>query len=125
MQTNDEMPSLQVTGHTPSARVNAKNYSKARSAKARRVRENHDEDEDELDEEEFRKTVQTVFHLPISDAASKLGMGVTVLKKQCRRINIPRWPYRKLASIEKLIESVEKVPVPQHVGGSSPPARKF
>jgi hypothetical protein len=58
----------------------------------------------------FLKQVQEVFHLPISEAATKLGMGVTVLKKQCRKIGIPRWPYRKLASIEKLIHSVEKVP---------------
>lgn len=61
------------------------------------------------DAEKFLKQVQEVFHLPISEAASKLGMGVTVLKKQCRKIGIPRWPYRKLASIEKLIQSVEKV----------------
>jgi hypothetical protein len=75
--------------------------------KARKAR---DEDGDEtLDQAEFRRKVQSVFHLPIADAATSLGLGVTVLKKRCRRINIRRWPYRKLASIEKLIASVEKV----------------
>jgi hypothetical protein len=80
---------------------------KGKAPKGRKAR---DEDGDEtLDEAEFRRKVQSVFHLPIADAATSLGLGVTLLKKRCRRINIPRWPYRKLASIEKLIASVEKV----------------
>jgi hypothetical protein len=91
----------------------AKRKGKARKARASRTRKARDaltEDTDEeLDEAEFRRKVQSVFHLPIADAAPLLGLGVTALKKRCRRINIPRWPYRKLASLEKLIESVEKV----------------
>lgn len=47
-----------------------------------------------------------VYDLPIADAAQKLQIGVTVLKKYCRRFNIPRWPYRKIKSLDKLIESV-------------------
>lgn len=83
--------------------------SRARTCRPRKPCDNMNDEEEELDETEFRKKVQSVFHLPISEAAHALGVGVTVLKKQCRRINIPRWPYRKLASVEKLIESVEKV----------------
>jgi len=48
------------------------------------------------------------FHLPINDAAKQLGTCVTVLKKQCRRHGVKRWPYRKLVSIDKLIEKMEK-----------------
>jgi hypothetical protein len=59
---------------------------------------------------QFRREVQTAFHLPITDAAKALGLCVTELKKRCREIQVPRWPYRKIASIEKLIESVEQVP---------------
>ena len=116
MQANGELASMQPGAYMLFAPGNSKKCTKARSTKARRAQDNlENDDEEELDEEEFRKTVQTVFHLPISDAASRLGMGVTVLKKQCRKIGIPRWPYRKLASIEKLIESVEKVPLPQYL----------
>lgn len=32
---------------------------------------------------------------------------MTVLKKFCRKFKVPRWPYRKLKSMEKLIASVE------------------
>ena len=34
-------------------------------------------------------------------------MGVTVLKKYCRKFHIHRWPFRKLNSMSKLIGSVE------------------
>jgi len=50
-----------------------------------------------------------VFHRPISDAAQELGLGVTMLKKQCRTHGIQRWPYRKLSSLAKLIASVKEV----------------
>jgi hypothetical protein len=49
-----------------------------------------------------------VYDYPINMAAQKLGVGVTVLKKYCRKFQIPRWPYRKLKSMEKLIESVNE-----------------
>ena len=51
--------------------------------------------------------LQSKFHLPISKAAKELGMGVTVLKKYCRKFHIHRWPFRKLNSMSKLIGSVE------------------
>jgi hypothetical protein len=103
--------SLRTSRATPTKAKGKKKVTKAHASKTRKFRGNMaDDDEEELDEAEFRKKVQSVFHLPIADAATTLGLGVTVLKKRCRRINIPRWPYRKLASIEKLIESVEKVP---------------
>lgn len=46
------------------------------------------------------------FDKPISQAAAALGIGVTVLKKYCRRFKVVRWPYRKLRSMDKLIDSV-------------------
>lgn len=53
--------------------------------------------------------LRTVYHIPINDAARELGMGVTMLKRLCRKFDIKRWPYRKLASIQKLVQSVELV----------------
>ena len=63
----------------------------------------------ELQQCDTLEKLQSVFHLPINDAAASLGMGVTVLKKLCRDREIKRWPFRKLSSVDKLIESVKKV----------------
>lgn len=35
-------------------------------------------------------------------------MGVTVLKKYCRQFDVGRWPFRKLASIDKLTETIKQ-----------------
>lgn len=54
------------------------------------------------------EVLRSKFHLPISKAAKELGMGVTVMKKWCRKFDITRWPYRKLHSMTKLIHSVKE-----------------
>ncbi|XP_021729167.1 protein RKD4-like [Chenopodium quinoa] len=54
--------------------------------------------------EEIRK----YFDLPISKAAKELNVGLTVLKKRCRELNIKRWPHRKIKSLEALINSVKE-----------------
>ena len=48
-----------------------------------------------------------MYELPINEAAAELGIGVTVLKKFCRKFAVGRWPYRKLTSVDKLIQTVE------------------
>lgn len=40
-------------------------------------------------------------------AAQQLSVGVTTLKKICRRAQVYRWPFRKRTSIERLIERTE------------------
>ncbi len=55
----------------------------------------------------FRSSLSQVYELPINEAASELGIGVTVLKKFCRKFAVGRWPYRKLTSVDKLIQTVE------------------
>jgi RWP-RK domain len=52
--------------------------------------------------------LRSKYHLPISRAAKELGMGVTVMKKYCRKFGINRWPFRKLNSMTKLISSVQQ-----------------
>jgi hypothetical protein len=47
------------------------------------------------------------FHLRSDEAATALGVGLTVLKRICRQHNIKRWPYRKIQSLERLIEHVQ------------------
>jgi hypothetical protein len=48
------------------------------------------------------------FGLPLAKAASTLKVGSTVLKRLCRTYHIQRWPFRKLASITKLCETIMK-----------------
>jgi len=48
------------------------------------------------------------FRLPINEAAKRLGVCVTVLKKQCRKYGVVRWPFRKLRSIDKLVQKLER-----------------
>jgi len=48
------------------------------------------------------------FHLPINTAAKELGICVTVLKKKCRKFGVARWPHRKLKSLDRLVEKLER-----------------
>ncbi|KAL9240549.1 hypothetical protein vseg_014754 [Gypsophila vaccaria] len=47
--------------------------------------------------------------MPISKAAKELNVGLTVLKKRCRELNIKRWPHRKIKSLESLISNVKEM----------------
>lgn len=51
--------------------------------------------------------IQRYFHVPITKAAKELRVGLTVLKKRCRELNIMRWPHRKLKSLQTLIHNVK------------------
>lgn len=45
--------------------------------------------------------------MPLSKAAKNLGVGKSVLKKKCRAFGISVWPFRKINSINKLINVLE------------------
>ena len=47
------------------------------------------------------------FHLPIAQAANKLNVGLTVLKRRCRNLGFMRWPHRKLNSLDLLITTLQ------------------
>ncbi|CAN6239445.1 unnamed protein product [Urochloa humidicola] len=49
------------------------------------------------------------FCMPIKQAAQELNVGVTVLKKRCRELGIPRWPHRKVKSLQTLISNVQEL----------------
>eukprot|EP00004_Rigifila_ramosa_P015881 TRINITY_DN3728_c0_g1_i1.p1 TRINITY_DN3728_c0_g1~~TRINITY_DN3728_c0_g1_i1.p1 ORF type:complete len:452 (-),score=100.01 TRINITY_DN3728_c0_g1_i1:222-1529(-) len=49
------------------------------------------------------------FHMRINDVAKELRVCTTVLKKVCRRYGIPRWPHRKIKSMDKSIETLEYI----------------
>ncbi|KAJ4801347.1 RWP-RK domain-containing protein [Rhynchospora pubera] len=46
------------------------------------------------------------FSLPIKEAAIDLKVSVSTLKLRCRELGIPKWPYRKIQSLETLIETM-------------------
>ncbi|KAL0908482.1 hypothetical protein M5K25_022979 [Dendrobium thyrsiflorum] len=47
------------------------------------------------------------FQMPINEAAKVLNVGITLLKKRCRELNIPRWPHRKMKSLDTLIQNIK------------------
>lgn len=49
------------------------------------------------------------FHLPIREASSTLKIGVSILKRKCRQYEIPRWPHRKIKSLDSLIHDLEVI----------------
>jgi hypothetical protein len=59
------------------------------------------------------------FDVPITSAAKSLNVSETYLKKVSRELDIPRWPYRKLSSLQKRLDILEKMYI-KH-GGSQVP----
>lgn len=53
--------------------------------------------------------VSKYFYMPITQASKELNMGLTALKKKCRELGIPRWPHRKMKSLETLIRNVQEI----------------
>ena len=64
--------------------------------------------------------VSRCFHMPVKQASEALGISVTVLKLQCRKLKISRWPYRKIQTINDLIEKTSSaISAENHVGPKS------
>ncbi|CAM8905960.1 unnamed protein product [Rhodiola kirilowii] len=53
--------------------------------------------------------IQKYFDVPINVAAKEMNIGLTVLKKRCRELNIMRWPHRKIKSLKSLISNVKEL----------------
>ena len=51
--------------------------------------------------------VSQYFYMPIMQAARELNVGLTLLKKRCRELGIPRWPHRKMKSLQSLVKNVQ------------------
>lgn len=48
------------------------------------------------------KDLRNYFNLPIEEAARRLRLCPTVVKKICRKYGLNRWPYRKVSSFTPL-----------------------
>jgi hypothetical protein len=59
--------------------------------------------------------IQNYYHLPLSTAAEKLGICRTLLKKTCRHYKIKRWPFRRLNSLNKKINTLSNS---DHISGT-------
>jgi hypothetical protein len=46
-------------------------------------------------------TLRAHFNMPLNDAAKRMGVCATAIKKVCRKIGIKHWPHRKLKAVEK------------------------
>jgi RWP-RK domain len=53
-----------------------------------------------------REHLASFFHMPSELACRELGIGLTVLKRQCRKYGILRWPFRKMKSLDNLIQRI-------------------
>ncbi|PWA45641.1 hypothetical protein CTI12_AA517760 [Artemisia annua] len=51
-----------------------------------------------------REMITRHFYMAVDQAAKKLGVGLSSLKRQCRVMGIKRWPCRKLNSLQELIK---------------------
>ncbi|XP_043710966.1 protein RKD5 [Telopea speciosissima] len=49
------------------------------------------------------------FGRPIAEASRNLNVGLTVLKRKCRELGIPRWPHRKIKSLDSLIHDLQDI----------------
>nr|KYP48037.1 hypothetical protein KK1_030328 [Cajanus cajan] len=53
--------------------------------------------------------IKKYFDVPINEAAKKMDVGLTLLKRRCRELNIMRWPHRKLKSLQTVIDNVKEL----------------
>ena len=58
------------------------------------------------------RRAQAVFHLPIAAAAKELNVGLTLLKRRCRALNIDRWPHRRISSVRRILEDLGTAAAP-------------
>lgn len=54
------------------------------------------------------KDLVKYFDVPITEASKRLKVGLTVLKRKCREFGIPRWPHRKIKSLNSLIQNLQE-----------------
>ncbi|PWA91553.1 hypothetical protein CTI12_AA087800 [Artemisia annua] len=54
-----------------------------------------------------KEVVAQYFNLPVKQAANKLNVGLTVLKRRCRQLGFKRWPHRRLMSLDLLISTLQ------------------
>ena len=59
-----------------------------------------------------KEELSQYFHMTMRQASVELNVGETTLKKICRQVGFNRWPYRKLKSLDDLIDFIKVSPFP-------------
>ena len=59
--------------------------------------------------------MSTFFHMPITDAANQFGIRPTAFKKRCRSMGIRHWPYRKVRSLQRVLDAMYRQTSPLSV----------
>ncbi|KAL4860214.1 ABC transporter I family member 19 [Chlorella vulgaris] len=49
-----------------------------------------------------KEEIEQYYNMPCEEASKQLGIGLTILKRICRRLGIEKWPYRQLKRAGKL-----------------------
>nr|GMD08050.1 protein RKD1-like [Ipomoea batatas]GME19751.1 protein RKD1-like [Ipomoea batatas] len=52
-------------------------------------------------------TISPLFHLPPSQAAKELNVSEDKLTRMCKKLGVKRWPYRKLHSLDNLLQNLQ------------------
>ncbi|CAN8234816.1 unnamed protein product [Cochlearia groenlandica] len=55
------------------------------------------------------ETISRYFYTSITQTATELNVGLTLLKRRCRGLGIRRWPHRKLMSLATLISNIKEL----------------
>ncbi|XP_057431613.1 protein RKD4-like [Lotus japonicus] len=97
------------------------NASSSRTKKEKEEEEKKEEEEEEKPSSSSRRRKSTSspvleleeikkhFGLKITEAAKEMNVGLTLLKKRCRELNIMRWPHRQLQSLKSVIDNVKEL----------------
>ncbi|KAL0697901.1 hypothetical protein Bca4012_054023 [Brassica carinata] len=55
-----------------------------------------------------KETIKLYYHMPLTQVAKELNIGLTLLKKKCRDLGIQRWPHQvELNWVEEMLEKGE------------------
>ncbi|CAM9425106.1 unnamed protein product [Pylaiella littoralis] len=63
-------------------------------------------DEDKESSDITIEILQQHFHQPLMAVAEELGVSLTMIKRLCRKLGMPRWPFRQIDSINKAMEDL-------------------
>ncbi|KMZ56685.1 Protein RKD2 [Zostera marina] len=109
---DDILPSMFDTDHTEVI-AKVEDISPIKRTVERTMTENQEKSLSNLTFED----VSRYFYMPITQAAKQLNVGLTLLKKRCRELGIPRWPHRKMKSLQTLIDNVQELGMENGIAG--------
>eukprot|EP01084_Bolivina_argentea_P258184 435172_1 len=65
------------------------------------------------------EVIQSLYFMPMSDAAKLLNISPTVFKRACRKLGVNYWPHRQLVPLQRRIEHIRQRLQNPHIYGIS------